>query len=155
MTLVIVLFSLGVILLALEVIVPGAVLGSVGALLMVGGVIAAFLNLGSTGGMLATLVALILLVATFVLEFFWLPRSRFFNRIAVGATIDSVSQPPLAKESDVIGRDAVALSTLAPTGFVNVDGRRYEASCRSGYAAVGETLKVVGLDAFRLIVTKP
>jgi len=155
MTLVIVLFLLGVILLALEIVVPGAVLGTVGALLMTGGVVAAFVNLGSTGGMIATLVALLLLGATFYLEMVWLPRSRMAKHLSMDTTIDSVSQPPLAKESDVIGRDAVALSTLAPTGFVNVDGRRYEASCRSGYAAAGETLRVVGLDAFRLIVTKP
>jgi len=155
MTLVIVLFLLGVILLALEIVVPGAVLGSVGALLMTGGVVAAFVNLGATGGMIATIVALLLLGLTFYLEMVWLPKSRVAKHLSVDATIDSVSQPPLAKEADVLGREAVALSTLAPTGFVQVEGRRYEASCRSGYAAVGETLKVVGLDAFRLIVTKP
>lgn len=155
MTLVIVLFLLGVVLLALEIVVPGAVLGSVGAVLMLAGVVAAFMNLGSTGGMIATIVALLLLGVTFYLEMVWLPRSRMAKHLTMDATIDSVSQPPLAKEIDVVGRDAVALSTLAPTGFVQVDGRRYEASCRSGYATVGETLKVVGLDAFRLIVTKP
>ena len=155
MTIVIVLFVLGVILLALEIVVPGAVLGSIGGMLMLGGVVAAFMNLGTIGGLVATIGALVLLGITFWVEMVWLPRSRVIAHLALGPAIDSVSQPPLAKESDVIGRDAVALSTLAPTGFVNVDGRRYEASCRSGYAAAGETLKVVGLDAFRLIVTKP
>lgn len=155
MSLVIVLFVLGVILLALEIIVPGAVLGSVGALLMLGGVVAAFLNLGGTGGMIATIAALLLLGATFYLEMVWLPRSRMAKNLSADTTIDSVSQPPLAQATDVVGCDAVALSILAPTGFVRVNGQRYEASCRSGYAAAGETLKVVGLDAFRLIVTKP
>lgn len=155
MTLVIGLFVLGVILLALEIVVPGAVLGIAGAVLMLGGVVAAFTNLGPTGGMIATLVALLLLGVTFYLEMVWLPRSRVAKRLSMDATIDSVSQPPLAEATDVVGREAIALSTLAPTGFVRVEGRRYEASCRSGYAAAGETLKVVGLDAFRLIVTKP
>ncbi len=155
MTLVIVLFALGVLLLAFEIVVPGGVLGAVGGVLMLGGVVAAFVNLGATGGMVATLLALLLLGATFYLEMVWLPRSRVARHLSMDATIDSVSQPPVAREADVMGRDAVALSTLAPTGFVRVDGRRYEASCRSGYAAAGETLRVVGLDAFRLIVTKP
>jgi membrane-bound ClpP family serine protease len=155
MTLVIVLFVLGVILLALEIVVPGAILGSIGGLLMLGGVVAAFLNLGPTGGMVATLAALLLLGATFYLEMVWLPRSRMAKHLSMDTTIDSVSQPPLAQEAEVVGQEAVALSTLAPTGFVRVNGRRYEASCRSGYAATGEALKVVGLDAFRLIVTKP
>ena len=155
MTLVIVLFVLGVILLALEIVVPGGILGAVGGAMMLGGVVAAFVRFGSTFGIVATIAALVLLGVTIYLEFVWLPRSRFVGRIAMGTTIDSVSQPPLAQESAVIGRSAVALSTLAPTGFVRVDGQRYEASCRSGYAAAGETLTVVGLDAFRLIVTKP
>lgn len=155
MTLVIVLFVLGVILLALEIVVPGAILGSIGGLLMLGGVVAAFTNLGTSGGLVATIVALLLLGATFYLEMVWLPRSRLAKHLSMDTTIDSVSQPPLAKESAVVGREAVALTALAPTGFVRVDGQRYEASCRSGFAAVGETLQVVGLDAFRLIVTKP
>ncbi|HLP00741.1 MAG TPA: NfeD family protein [Opitutaceae bacterium] len=155
MTLVIVLFVLGALLLALEIIVPGGVLGSIGGLLMLGGVVAAFLKLGTTGGGVATGLALLLLGTMFYLEMVWLPRSRVAKHLTMDATIDSVSQPPVAQEAEVLGQDAVALSTLAPTGFVRVNGRRYEASCRSGYAAAGETLKVVGLDAFRLIVTKP
>ncbi|HLP09186.1 MAG TPA: NfeD family protein [Opitutaceae bacterium] len=150
----IVLFVLGALLLALEIVVPGAVLGSIGGLLMLGGVVAAFMKLGTTGGLIATGLALVLLGTMFYLEMVWLPRSRVAKHLSMDATIDSVSQPPVAQEAEVIGHDAVALSTLAPTGFVRVNGRRYEASCRSGYAAAGETLKVVGLDAFRLIVTK-
>lgn len=155
MTLLIVLFVLGVLLLALEIVVPGGVLGVIGGLLMLGGVVVAFVRFGTSGGLGATLLALVLLGATFFLEMVWLPRSRVAKHLSMDTTIDSVSQPPLAQENEVLGHEAVALSTLAPTGFVRVNGRRYEASCRSGYAAAGESLKVVGLDSFRLIVTKP
>jgi membrane-bound serine protease (ClpP class) len=155
MSLVIVLFVFGVILLALEIVVPGAILGTIGGLLMGGGVVAAFLQLGATGGVIASFVALLLLAVTVYLELVWLPQSRVARHFSMETTIDSTSQPPLALEADVVGHEAVALSTLAPTGFVRVDGRRYEAFCQSGYAAVGDTLKVIGLDTFRLIVTKP
>ncbi|MBK8478270.1 MAG: serine protease [Opitutaceae bacterium] len=155
MTLVILLFVFGVILLALEIVVPGAILGTIGGLMMLGGVVVAFMQLGSTGGVIATLVALILLAATIYLELVWLPHSRMAKQFSMDTTIDSTSQPPLALEADVVGREAVALSVLAPTGFVRVDGRRYEAFCQSGYASSGATLKVVGLDTFRLIVTQP
>jgi membrane-bound serine protease (ClpP class) len=53
----------------------------------------------------------------------------------------------------VVGRPAEALTTLAPSGYVAVDGRRYEAFCQSGHAAKGATLRVVGVDNFRLIVS--
>jgi membrane-bound ClpP family serine protease len=155
MTLVILLFVFGVILLALEIVVPGAILGTIGGLMMFGGVVVAFTHLGSTGGAIATLVALLLLAITVYLELVWLPRSRLARHFSMETTIDSTSQPPLAKAADVVGRDALALSVLAPTGFVRLDGQRYEAFCQSGYAAAGATLKVVGLDTFRLIVTQP
>jgi membrane-bound ClpP family serine protease len=53
-----------------------------------------------------------------------------------------------------MGLEAVAETTLAPGGFVRIGDRRYEAFCRSGYATAGVRLRVIGLDNFRLIVSK-
>ena len=72
--------------------------------------------------------------------------------MVVRAAVDATSQPPLARPEDVVDQPAVALTPLAPSGFVDVAGRRYEAFCRSGYADKGSTLRVVGVDNFRLIV---
>jgi membrane protein implicated in regulation of membrane protease activity len=60
----------------------------------------------------------------------------------------------LASAADVVGREAVAQTVLAPSGYVVVDGKRYEAYSQTGHAIVGTRLRVVGLDNFRLIVTK-
>jgi membrane-bound ClpP family serine protease len=54
----------------------------------------------------------------------------------------------------VIGQVATALTTLAPSGFVSIAGKRYEAFCRSGLVARGAQLTVVGVDNFRLIVSE-
>jgi len=63
-------------------------------------------------------------------------------------------QPPPAQADAVVGRDASALTTLAPSGYVLVGGQRYEAFCRSGHAPAGAALRVVGVDNFRLIVSQ-
>ncbi len=47
MTLIILLFALGILLLAVEVIVPGAILGSIGGLMMFGGCVMAFMEYGT------------------------------------------------------------------------------------------------------------
>lgn len=154
MTLVILCFVVGIILLALEIVVPGAILGIAGGVSMLAGVLVAFGTFGGTGGMIATLVALVALSATVYLEFVWLPKSRFAKNFTAGTTIDATSQPALAKEADVIGREAIAQTVLAPSGYVAVDGKRYEAYSQSGHVTTGERLRVVGLDNFRLIVTK-
>jgi membrane-bound ClpP family serine protease len=53
-----------------------------------------------------------------------------------------------------VGKAAEAITPLVPSGYVLVEGRRYEAFSQSGHATKGATLRVVGLDNFRLIVTK-
>ena len=54
MTTVLVLFVAGVLLVAVEILVPGGVLGLLGGLCLLGGVVSAFLQLGPVGGAIAT-----------------------------------------------------------------------------------------------------
>ena len=75
MSALIVLFALGIILLALEVVTPGPLCGIAGCVCMVLGIINAFGLFGPVGGALAVVLALGALGAVIYLEFFWLPRS--------------------------------------------------------------------------------
>lgn len=150
-----ILFLLGVVLLAGEVFVPGAVLGILGAVSMMAGCIISFLQLGTVGGSIATAVAVGLLALTLYVELVWLPKTRFGKKLIVQSAVSAVSQPPLAIREQVIGRAAEAVTPLVPSGYVLVEGRRYEAYSQSGHVAKGEALTVTGLDNFRLIVTKP
>ena len=96
MNAVVLLFIVGVMLLAGEVFVPGAVLGIIGGLAMAAGCGVAFFQWGALGGLLATLVALGCLGITLYLELVWLPQSRFGRGMVVASTVDATSQPPLA-----------------------------------------------------------
>ena len=153
MSLVFLLFGVGVALLAAEVIVPGAILGIVGGIFMLVGVIVAFSRFGFDGGALATGAALVLAGATLYLEFVLLPKSRLAKTFSMTATVAGKSQPAIANR-DVIGKHAIAVTPLNPSGVVELDGRRYEAFARSGHVAAGGQLEIVGLDNFRLIVSK-
>ena len=104
-------------------------------------------------GSIATLAALALVGLTLYLELIWLPKPKFGRAMVVDAVVGAQSQPPPAS-SEVIGKTAMAVTTLAPTGLVEIAGQRYEAFCQSGLAARGATLTVVGLDNFRLVVTE-
>lgn len=154
MTMVITLFAAGVLLVAIEVLVPGAILGILGGLCLLGGVIAAFVQLGGTGGAIASGVALAIGALTIYLEFVVLPKSRLAKKFSMTETVSSRSQPEVADRAAVVGRDAVAVTTLAPSGYVEVNGRRYEAFCRSGMVSAGARLRVVDVDVFRLVVTQ-
>ena len=154
MNAIILLFSLGIILLAAEIFTPGLLLGILGGIAMFSGCGLAFQQFGAAGGGVATLAALLLLGLTLYVELVWLPKTRFGRKLVVQSTVSATSQPPPAVAAEVMGKPAEALTTLAPGGYVLVEGARYEAFCQSGFAAKGSALRVVGLDNFRLIVTQ-
>jgi membrane-bound serine protease (ClpP class) len=154
MNAILILFLIGVVLLAAEIFLPGAVAGIIGGLSMAAGCVISFVTFGSGGGALATVVALGLLLLTLYLELVWLPKTSFGKKLIVNAKVEAVSQPPLANPGMVIGKSAEALTTLAPSGYVLVEGRRYDAFCRSGHVPKGTVLRVVGIDNFRIIVTQ-
>lgn len=154
MNAIVILFIAGAVLLAAEVFVPGAILGIFAALALLAGVVLAFIEHGSAGGWTAIAAALGLTAVTLWFEFKILPKTALGRRLFLKAEITGASQAPLAERDTVVGRDGVADTTLAPTGYVTVAGKRYEAYSRSGLIAKGEPLRVVGLDNFRLIVKK-
>lgn len=153
MTLIVVLFVAGVVLLALEVIVPGAILGIFGGIALLAGVIVAFADFGPSGGFAAVGAALALVALALYLEFVLLPKSRLAKTFSMTDTVAGTSQPLLADRT-VIGKRAVAVTPLVPSGVVECEGRRFEAFARSGHVAAGDPLEIVDLDNFRLIVTK-
>ena len=155
MNAILLLFLIGVLLLAGEVFVPGAILGIIGAACMFGGCVLSFNLFGPSGGLLATGIAVALLGLMLYLELIWLPKTRVGKKMIVQSTVSATSQPALAELNAVVGKTAEALTPLVPSGYVLVDGRRYEAFSQSGHAPKGATLRVTGLDNFRLILTKP
>lgn len=154
MNAILLLFLIGVMLLAGEVFVPGGILGIIGGLCMAAGCVISFSQLGPMGGTVATVVALVLLGLTLYIELVWLPKTRFGKTLIVQSTVAATSQPPLADGAQVLGKTAEAITPLVPSGYVLVEGRRYEAFSQSGHVAKGTSLRVAGLDNFRLIVTK-
>ncbi len=154
MSVIITLFLVGVVLLFFEVITPGGVLGVIGGVVMLAGCGYAWHIHGGRGALVALVVALALVGITFWVELVLLPKTRLGKRMFLDAAISSTSQPPPADAASVVGKDALAVTILAPTGYVLVDGKRYEAHCVDGLAPKDARLRVIALDNFTLKVTK-
>lgn len=152
MTLILSLFSIGILCIALEVIVPGGIIGAIGGLLMFGGCIVTFMIYGTAIGLVATFVALAFTILVLFLEFRILPKTKIGKRAFLAAEITGVSAAIGKEAQELIGKSAEALTLLSPSGYIRVDGQRYEAFCQSGQAPVGSALKIIGADNFRLIV---
>ncbi len=150
MTTIGVLFAVGVVLLAFEVFLPGGILGIFAGLTLLGGCVLAFVDFGVGGGVIALLVALALVGAVLYFEFAILPRTAFGRRLFLHSAIGGKSTP--ARGRSYIDCSATTATALAPTGYITLDGRRYEAFSRAGFLEAGVAVKVVGEDNFRLIV---
>ncbi|MEI6105507.1 MAG: NfeD family protein [Opitutae bacterium] len=154
MNAIVLLFVTGALLLAAEIFLPGAIAGVIGTLALLAGSILSFREFGFNGGLAASGAAVALVFLMLYLELGVLPKTAFGRKMIVQAKVDATSQPPIARLETVLDKPAEALTTLSPSGYVLVDGRRYEAFCRDGQAPKGATLRVVGVDNFRLIVTQ-
>ena len=152
MTAIVLLFITGVLLLAAEVVLPGGLAGIIGGIALLVGSVLTFSEYGAGSGTLATLGALIVVGGMLYIEMVWLPRSKIGRDLVVQSTVGG-EQPPVASAT-VIGKPAKALTTLAPSGFVDIEGTRYEAYCRTGHVSRGANLTVVDVDNFRVVVSE-
>ena len=155
MSLIILLFALGIIFLAVEVIVPGAVLGSIGALLMLAGCYVAFINFDTLGGVLAVFSAFSIAILALFVEFRILPKTKYGKRAFLTSEITAVSVAIGKEALDLVGQSAESLTMLSPSGYVLVNGQRYDAFCQNGQVPAGTQLEIIGADSFRLIVSFP
>jgi membrane-bound ClpP family serine protease len=154
MTAIIILFLAGILLLAIDVIIPGMIVGIIGGLSILAGVVTAFNLYGSSGGMIALLSGGLLLGVTLYIEFVIMPKTKLAKALSMQATVEGTSQPAVAELSMVLNQQGETITPLSPSGYINLQGRRYEAFSQSGYLAKGVTVRVTGLDNFRLIVTQ-
>lgn len=171
----ILLFGLGVILLALELLFfhSAGFLGVVGIVLMLGSLVWSMSDLWpnepasaawSTNVFTRPLANLgaglaIAVVLGFALLRF-LPRGWVWDKLIVGATVGGVAQaaggaPGAGPGLDaLVGRRGMAATALRPGGRVDVDGHRYEAMVEIGAVDAGAPIIVRGRTDFGLIVEK-
>ncbi|MFT3868531.1 MAG: NfeD family protein [Nibricoccus sp.] len=166
-------FALGVILLALELVFfhTAGVLGVLGLVMMAGSLVWAMadfwpnqpisvtwssdmlvqpmVNLG-LGILIAAILAVMLLK--------YLPQGWVWDRLVVGATVGGSAQvaggaPEAAGQVDsLIGKRGLAVTDLRPTGQVEVEGKRYEARVAFRTVSSGTTVVVSGRSGFELQV---
>jgi membrane-bound serine protease (ClpP class) len=154
MTTILLLFIFGIVLLVLDLFVPGIILSVAGTLAFLAGTARAFTEYGTGGGLLTFAIGAVLLTVALYIEYGILPKTRFGKKFFLHASVDGTSQAPLAQNSALSGREAVALTPLMPSGQIEIDGQRYEALSLDGHVARGARLKVTGQQNFSLTVTK-
>lgn len=151
MTVIGVLFVVGVILLGFEVFLPGGILGVFAGLALLGGCVLAFVDYGLAGGILAVLTAGALVAAMLYFELSILPKTTLGQRFFLNSAIQGKASAN--SDENLRGKSGRTVTALAPSGFIVIDGKRHEAFSRAGFLEADTAVEVVDSDNFRLIVT--
>lgn len=165
----ILLFIIGVILVALEVfVIPGfGVAGISGLTLIFGGLILSMIrnvDLDFDGvpetewnnAMASVLFAMIGLVAVFYFFGAHFINSRFFQRLVLNDVIDAKVPIQQEKNSENIakGTIGVAHTALRPMGRIIIDGTTFEAKTYGEMINQGEEIQVIGIENLYVVVSK-
>ncbi len=145
------LLGIGLLLITVEIFVPGGVLGIFGAIALTGAVIAGFFAFGAHGGFIAT-GGMIVLGGLVI--FAWL---KFFPRTVMGRRITLANDLATAKSAPddvkhLEGQTGIARSDLRPSGVAEIGGKRIDVVAESGFIAQGSPIQVVSADGFRIVV---
>lgn len=143
----------GLILIGVEFLLPGAIVGTIGALLgLIGLAMAASHGLGE----------FLLLAAVFVVGIG--AELLLFRRLMpdlaarlglANPTVDpGAAVPGPGAFAALIGREGVALTALAPTGSVEVAGRRVEATSADGFLDKGTAVAVTDTSPGGVVVRR-
>jgi membrane-bound serine protease (ClpP class) len=151
MTWIIVFLLAASVLIFLEVLLPGGILG----LLAAGFLIAATVQTGLvydwiTAGFVF-IASMLVGLGLVVLEFKIFAKTRFGKRFFLTRTVEGRSRDA-ASLDNMIGKTGLALTRLNPSGKVEIENQIYEAQARDGYLESGSAITVIAQDNFKLII---
>ena len=144
----------GFLLIGLEAIVPGGVLGVLGFCCLV---FSAYLSHEAYGGWFAPAATFLVgsLGATLLvfIEFKWLSKSKVGKSLFLAHADDGISNSKISPD-DVLAKEGESLTDHHPEGIVSIDGKNYDAVCEDGFLPKGSKVKVTGMDDFRIRVRR-
>lgn len=152
MTLIILLFTIGLILLVAEVIIPGGILGIIGGILLFIGSALSFAQFGTGYGLLALTITAIAAATLFYIQFKILPNTRVGKHLFLSRQITASSSDLPKRYAELIGKSAIAATILSPSGYITIGDKQYEAVSQSGLIQKNTELTVTSATPFQLTV---
>jgi len=146
------LFITGIILICMEVFLPGAVLGVIGGISLVAAVIVTYVLFGMNAGHVALLAAVLISAAAL---FIWI---KIFPQTRVGKVLITSRDLSDSKSADslqeLMGQTGRALTPLRPAGAAQIGDRRVDVVAETGLIDSESSVKVVHVEGNRVMVRK-
>jgi len=143
---------IGIILICLEVFLPGMVVGAVGAVCLVLAVVLTYVLEGTASGHIALMTLIISSAMALVLWIFVFPKTRSGRLMITSRNLaDSKTAESL---NFLMGKAGMAITPLRPAGTALFDHRRVDVVAESGLIEPESSIKVVLVEGNRVVVRK-
>jgi membrane-bound serine protease (ClpP class) len=141
MTTILFLSVIGIVAVIAELVLPGGILGVIGAICLLGAVVATFITHGATAGTiaLAAVVAIGLLSLRIWMRFFH--RLPFTKQLVLNETVGVDEH--VSMRASLVGRTGISLTELMPSGRAEISGEKFDVMAEGAAIRRGATIVVV------------
>jgi membrane-bound serine protease (ClpP class) len=141
----------GVLLVGVEIYIPGAVVGVIGALALVGAAVVGFVAFPPPWGLFSALGILVMCGAGLVFWIRYFPRTTAGRRLTLEHDGREFRQQVPELQS-LVGKEGTADSPLRPSGIALIDGARRDVIADGQFIPAGTRVKVVAMQGNHMIV---
>jgi len=147
-----VLLVIGLMLIGMEIFVPGGLLGTIGGAALVGAIVVGFKAFPGYGVPIAFVIVL-LVGAAMALWIKFFPRTALGKRMTVSRDLATFKATEAGIES-LAGQEGVAQSKLRPGGYAQIGERRVDVVTRGEMIEAGTRVRVVEVTGNRVVVER-
>ena len=141
----------GLFLVGAEIFLPGGIIGLIGGTCLLGAIVVGFAAFGVQGGLLASLLIIVLAGVCLVVWIQYFPKTRMGQRLTLsgdGKAFKSAS----SEFMDLLNREGIALSILRPAGIAKFNGKRVDVVADGSWIDNGKPIKVTRVEGVRILV---
>jgi len=147
----IILLICGILLVAIEMFVPGGVLGALGTIALVAAIVVAFTAFGPQLGFMAAVGVILLLGLALVIWLNVLPRTRIGKAITLSKSgKDFKANDP--HDLTLQGLSGVSITQLHPAGIAEINGERVDVVADGTWIAKDKPIRVLNVEGNHITV---
>jgi membrane-bound ClpP family serine protease len=141
MTTILLLSVIGILAVIAELVLPGGILGVIGAICLLGAVVATFVSYGATAGTIALAAVVALGLVTLRIWMRLFHRLPFTKQLVLNETVGVDEHVPA--RASLVGRTGISLTELMPSGRAEIDGEKFDVMAEGAAIRRGATIIVV------------
>ena len=148
----IIMLVIGLILVVLELFMPGGIIGFIGVALIVVSLLMAGANFVHMAYSILIAIILAILGMVILMKFFGKKLHMFNKLVLTDATTTEEGYVSNVNRLDLIGKVGVTVTQMRPSGVIMIDLERIDAVSEGSYIDVDKKIEVVKVEGSRIVV---